>query len=739
MIETTVIRRAKTSYSRTATGTLLVCCLSGCPTESGELDEPHGADVCNGTLHVGLLDGRDECGEFTGSGGAWAGQPLFSLPDGYLARFCRYRWEPEDAAVPDVGALPDADDRVVGLVRDCPVVTPQGESAADDVLFRELLQRSFRARVGQPPVPSDVLFDRVTTLTLVDTIPETLVATGLVPNSRHGLTLRELLQGLVCDEGRCIAKVSNVLGLPRLGDDHDRTDLLRGGHYGSLSDLARGVVEATAAWQSAPSPSHLVTILAVGWEPREQLGPLALLDAPLERLLTPDAIATVPVPVQAIVAALVHASCKDVLVIASAGNESAASCEQSGPVGPGFLNRLPAPDADQCARLGFGSDAGGDVGHPLLHSVSHVGLDGAPLSNARSGATASLVAPGVAFGADASAMLTGSSVAAAATAVTAAWVWSYFPELTGAEVMDIVHESGSSLPGGGQSDFQFGARPLEVRQVSSCNALVAACKYTAAGACMPLPGCAELVDSTQQLAVHGANMLACTVPDTERITLGASFAAPGEATNACGRTSVTWPATALPETTTSSWPSAEPTPPVTYCPRCIAVFGGAPQRLTAGLALTTTPAADDPVFLEVKTSQGVHQYLLPPSTLLSDRTNIVDILPAAPWPDVTGARLVYFVRTLRGELITRGDPLLVLPRPDGEPTAATCASEDCGDNVVQAPELCDDGNMSNTDACLECRPAFCGDGYVLQGLEQCDDGNRTDDDICSNTCSLNPG
>ena len=50
-------------------------------------------------------------------------------------------------------------------------------------------------------------------------------------------------------------------------------------------------------------------------------------------------------------------------------------------------------------------------------------------------------------------------------------------------------------------------------------------------------------------------------------------------------------------------------------------------------------------------------------------------------------------------------------------------------------EECDDGNTSNTDACLtDCRRATCGDGYVWTGHEECDDGNVNSGDGCSADC-----
>ncbi|XP_038838610.1 acetylcholinesterase collagenic tail peptide-like [Salvelinus namaycush] len=44
----------------------------------------------------------------------------------------------------------------------------------------------------------------------------------------------------------------------------------------------------------------------------------------------------------------------------------------------------------------------------------------------------------------------------------------------------------------------------------------------------------------------------------------------------------------------------------------------------------------------------------------------------------------------------------------------------CGDGLVQNREECDDGNNVVTDACLNCRWAYCGDGYRHEGMEECD-------------------
>uniref|UniRef100_S4RJP7 Collagen IV NC1 domain-containing protein n=1 Tax=Petromyzon marinus TaxID=7757 RepID=S4RJP7_PETMA len=46
----------------------------------------------------------------------------------------------------------------------------------------------------------------------------------------------------------------------------------------------------------------------------------------------------------------------------------------------------------------------------------------------------------------------------------------------------------------------------------------------------------------------------------------------------------------------------------------------------------------------------------------------------------------------------------------------------CGDGTVQEVngEECDDGNEVGSDACVDCKRAFCGDGHRWDGLEECD-------------------
>ncbi|MFH2007788.1 MAG: DUF4215 domain-containing protein [bacterium] len=64
-----------------------------------------------------------------------------------------------------------------------------------------------------------------------------------------------------------------------------------------------------------------------------------------------------------------------------------------------------------------------------------------------------------------------------------------------------------------------------------------------------------------------------------------------------------------------------------------------------------------------------------------------------------------------------------------------CTTSTCGNGIVEQGELCDDGNASNTDACLNtCLPATCGDGFLWVGVEGCDDGNTNNGDGCNAQC-----
>ncbi len=60
----------------------------------------------------------------------------------------------------------------------------------------------------------------------------------------------------------------------------------------------------------------------------------------------------------------------------------------------------------------------------------------------------------------------------------------------------------------------------------------------------------------------------------------------------------------------------------------------------------------------------------------------------------------------------------------------------CGNGVVEAGELCDDGNQILDDACCECYPnTFCGNGVIEHG-EDCDSGSSQGDATCTSDCRV---
>jgi cysteine-rich repeat protein len=64
-----------------------------------------------------------------------------------------------------------------------------------------------------------------------------------------------------------------------------------------------------------------------------------------------------------------------------------------------------------------------------------------------------------------------------------------------------------------------------------------------------------------------------------------------------------------------------------------------------------------------------------------------------------------------------------------------CVMASCGDGHVWAGvEDCDD-NSDDTDDCAQCHFAYCGDGYTWAGHEDCDDGNNVDGDTCEHDCT----
>ncbi|MDC0715908.1 DUF4215 domain-containing protein [Nannocystis bainbridge] len=75
----------------------------------------------------------------------------------------------------------------------------------------------------------------------------------------------------------------------------------------------------------------------------------------------------------------------------------------------------------------------------------------------------------------------------------------------------------------------------------------------------------------------------------------------------------------------------------------------------------------------------------------------------------------------------------------GDSAGDTDGSEpntECGNEIIEAGEECDDGDANADDAACgsDCTRSRCGDGRVQADVEECDDGNDEDGDACTNAC-----
>lgn len=325
-------------------------------------------------------------------------------------------------------------------------------------------------------------------LTLLDTQPTVLDGE---PVSAHGKTLEEIARHLLCDDPRaepsCTAHVSHQLALPiESFDRDDPTGTVMNHVNGGRSSYIDFV--ATSVWEALRSQApgqHLVLNLSLAWDGATFGG--------LERRLR-----RMPVPVQALYNALQVASCRGALVVAAAGNRfDSAVSNDDGPLLPGGWENRDAPTWEQCRELlgEPGAEAMQPRTHsepePLVYAAGGVRFDSSPLYNSRPGSDPPLVA----FANRAlvmhdddqpTARLTGTSVAAIVVSATAAAVWHHSPELTRAQVMDVIWESGRPIPAlqpaddsstYKKADFFHGAgnEAPEVRRVSMCRALQQAC------------------------------------------------------------------------------------------------------------------------------------------------------------------------------------------------------------------------------------------------------------------------
>jgi len=711
------------------------------PGDSAETSSGEPVQVCASHVFVGRVGAGQTCADH----GAWTGVALGDV--GLMAELCEYTWQGDQPA--DLASLPGAAEGVFGLVESCPRVVPQADPFSADPKLRATIHNAFMTTVGKLSLAPFVPLVPRPWLTIVDTIPESVIAAGVRPNDRHGLDLRALAEGVLCDDPKhCPVSLTNTLGLPRVSPD--AVDYVRGGAFGSPMDLARGVSAAVDAWETHGDGARLVLALAVGWEPLGEYGP-DLAGKSLGELLAPGGAAT---DVQAVLAALTRAACQDAWIVAAVGNATSEPCAQSGAVGPAMLQALASPSAAQCEALGFPHAALTGAPTPFLLSAAHIGFDGQPLANARVDAPAGITAQGATFGSldGEGGMITGSSVATIVGATTIAAVSAVYPKMSRADVLASV-------------------RPDAATGVNVCHALVRACGRPGAESCV-VTTCPEedgsVVKSVAAAIAAALNPPPCSPGDPgcvapNAIQLGDKFPdsqALGD--NDCGTPTTMWPSATLPQPLPPlppplpPFPWTQPTPIIHHCPTCINVLQSVPPKLTVGLSLPEAPIGPHPLFIEVQTATGVERYALDPAKLVAG-VNTVTILPALAWGNVQQIRLVLPVQGMDGRWYMKSEPLLRSGTTCGDGVidageacdGATGCAEDCtltagplcGDGIVEEGEACDDGNMKAGDGCEEdCTVTpgpLCGNGQVDAG-EACDDGNMEPGDGCEKNCTLTP-
>lgn len=381
--------------------------LSGCATvtiRSTPSSEIHGTATgyylarCTGERWIGLLPASDmRCPT---EDGAWEVSPLFRFGQGTsdleklgraagLDRYCLYTVKNENKNEEDRQRGP----QVRGLERldrDCRGVQPS--SSWVNTSGDELAEYT-RAAIGGPPAAPARAKVR---LTFLDTLPDKWASTpGLAPIglcSRHGDSLGRLAQLSCGSAAKCSVTVNQRLALPEKGDR-----VCQGGTHGFITQLAEALWKELYDWETSNSPEdRLVLNLSLGWD-GEVFGGF-------------EQECDMPTHVRAVWDALGVTRKKGVLVLAAAGNRTAA---------PGTGPLLPA-----------GWEPRGH--HPRVFAVSGLGADGRPLFNSRSGALArrgafggpAVVAVG---GGEFTPALTGSSVATAVVSSLAATTWACHP------------------------------------------------------------------------------------------------------------------------------------------------------------------------------------------------------------------------------------------------------------------------------------------------------------------------
>lgn len=439
-----------------------------CGGLEGPLEPPFAA-ACTDSEWVGYQIEAVGCPEAPSADGIWeVTVPHARSRAAQLRRFCRYRWLPNQPAnlPPDVAALPD----VPGLrmERDCDVVAGHAiPQAAADLMF-ETWQTQVELPDWNRVEPFDVAPIRVAVIDGGFGGVQGPLAPGLL-SLAHPTAVGSTVRAIACPQrgqgAFCGAGTPNYNAMPYLARD-DQGEL--GGVLGTQSHYAQAVTDAVDDWLAEPAqtrPRGLILNLSLGWDGEY------------------DAFSALRMPGVEAYWATRYAACQGALLIAAAGN--AATDTDSGPLFPAAYEALPR----DC-----GAPAGEGVYQPLVHAVGGVDGRDLPLAITRPGSLPRLVAPAsfVAVPRDTQPyfievppVMSGSSMAAAATSGAAAFLWSLYPNAHPDLIMQALYHT--AVPLGEQAEFGVDGQPLqEQRRISVARAFEFACPAgVIAGRCPP--------------------------------------------------------------------------------------------------------------------------------------------------------------------------------------------------------------------------------------------------------------
>lgn len=517
--------------------------LAACASPDGALDTTGDAVTTLDEAWVGVRDDGAAC---PAAPAHWRLE-LHPVP---LHRFCTY--VPTSTAAdhrslgdPTMQGLTRAGEGLVAALS----TPPPGELAR---VMGASLHDTYRRQLRLPTAPVVTSTAPVVRVALVDTAP----AGAPSPRSPHSPALAALARDVLCDGAACAAEIVPYLGMPRRRGG--QIDLVNGGYYGTLFELAQAIA-AAARDSSGPT----VINLSLGWEPQAgHAVPAAYWAIVADNV---SASRSIPAPVRAVLTAVAYARCRGALVVAAAGNDPMGRGLVQGPTLPAAWATLGAPSDAQCRavfQVAHRIDGGA-----LLVAASGMAGDRARVANHRRGALAELSAPATAaVGSNGGHVLTGTSIAAVTLSSVAAAVWAIAPTWTPSQVYEAIYSSARTTPLTAEICAPTGCRGA--RAVLACQAQAAAC--TKRGTCAPMtcptptaPGWDATMFAAGRGAIlqRGGGYLEASSAFTATSTFGAS----------CGATRVmNRPGTGCPFDASPAYQHQDtgPQPGMPICPAC---------------------------------------------------------------------------------------------------------------------------------------------------------------------------